>query len=170
MPVEWLEIDQEVLSIAQSVMEEHEPELLNARIGFIFRSEAPKQNGRVILGKAQKVSDKDKFFSQLDFVIWLAEDKWLELSPFQKRALVHHELLHCKYQDGECRMRPHDFEEFVRIVKLYGFWSLSLQSAAPIFEQALQMRMGFSEEISKRLGALVALKPDVVLTTVLAEE
>lgn len=171
MAVDWFEIDQEVLDLAQVIMEQHHRDLLDAKIGFIFRSEAPRANGRRTLGKAQKVSAKDKAFNSLDFIIWFAEDVWKDLSLSERRALVDHELCHCVFQDGEARMRGHDFEEFEEIVQRHGFWSKSLQYAAPTFEAALQMRLpDFGNgDIRRHVGGLVALKPDVVLTTALDE-
>lgn len=166
MATEYSEVDQEVLDLARMIMQQYHTDLLQAKIGFIFRAEAPKQNGRWTLGKAQKVSDKDKMFNSLDFIIWIAEDRWKDASPLQRRALIDHELCHCRFLDGEARMRPHDFEEFYEIIQRYGFWNKGLQSAAPIFEEALQKE--FPEFLQVvRQGSLVALKPD---QAVLVEE
>jgi hypothetical protein len=170
--VEWFEIDQEVIDLAQVIIDNYHQDLKQAKIGFIFRSEAPRANGKRTLGKAQKVSAKDKAFNNLDFIIWIAEDVWKDMGPMERRALLDHELCHCVFQDGEARMRGHDFEEFQEIVQRHGFWSKSLQYAAPVFQEALQMRLPleFSEEVKRRAGALVALRPDVVLSTALVEE
>lgn len=160
MASDYFEVDQEVIDTARMIMQQYLPDLLNAKIGFIFRSEAPKQNGRVTLGKAQKVSSKDRMFNNLDFIIWIAEDTWEELSPLQRRALVHHELLHCRFLEGEASMRGHDVEEFWEIIQRYGFWSKSLQNGVPAMEKAMeQMKLPFGEEVRHYAGELVAIKP-----------
>lgn len=139
--VEWDKVTDEVLQLAQQCIEKYRPSLMLARIGFLFRSEAQVSNGKVVLGQASKVPDKWKPLLEepLDFVIWLASDYWFVMEPKEKRALMHHELCHCDILDGSPRIRPHDVEEFIEVVREHGLWYDSLrhmaQVAAPYQQQ-----------------------------------
>ena len=130
MAVTWMEVPQNVLDMASGIIEANHPDLLDARIGFIFRSEAQTGNGKQTWGKAQKVSDKLKVYLDFDFLIWLARDVWAGLSANQKMALLDHELCHCLYEDGKLSMRPHDVEEFTEIIDRYGLWRNDLEAMA----------------------------------------
>lgn len=76
MSVEWEKAPQDVIELAERLIEEHHPNLVNARIGILFRDKAPKSGGRLEMGKASKVSDKWKplLREELDFIIWRAAD------------------------------------------------------------------------------------------------
>jgi len=72
--VVWYEASKEVINIAQDLVEKYHQSLKDARIGFVFRSEAQYSGGMMVLGQASKVSDKLKPVLELDFLIWIAED------------------------------------------------------------------------------------------------
>jgi len=140
---DYFEVDQEVLDIAQAIIQQYKPKLAAAKIIFVFREEAPRKNGQITLGQASKVAPKFRPHLDADFLIWLAFDRWQDLTDKQRRALVHHELCHCDYDEVEetARMKPHDVEEFAEIVAIYGFWNSSLHMMVPAVEQALQLPM-----------------------------
>jgi hypothetical protein len=171
----WIKAPQTVLDLAQELIEEYHEHLLSAKIGFIFRDFAELQNGKRILGKASKISAKDKVYSELDFLIWLASDYWLvEANEQQRRALLDHELCHCMFDEetGTWKLRPHDFEEFREIVKRYGLWSPDLMQAGSVLAKATQIFLpGFevmqhAEELRRLGGELVAVEPDMLLRKV----
>ena len=123
MATEWSKATPELLDIATELIDLYHPHLQDASIGFLFRSEAPKSNGHVTLGKAKKISADMNMFMDYDFVIWVALDWWDRLKPGQKVALVDHELHHCWMDaEGKPSMRPHDVEEFNAIIERHGFW------------------------------------------------
>jgi hypothetical protein len=127
MATEWTEAPATVIDIAKEIIRDHHPSLEEARIGFLFRDIAPVSGGQATWGQASKVSPKLRPFMDLDFIIWLAKDIWITLVDYQQRALIDHELCHCYLDmDASAKIRGHDVEEFVEIVKRHGFWRSSL--------------------------------------------
>ena len=125
MATEWTRVPQKVIVLAQELIKAHHPNLADARIGILFRSEAPISGGKRTLGQASTVTAKwlPLLREPYDFIIWLAADAWEELDPRQRRALLDHELYHCHLDnEGKAEMRPHDIEEFAEIIQRYGFW------------------------------------------------
>ena len=154
MATEWEQVNQEVLDMAERLIERHHEHLQQARIGFLFRSEAPSSNGKATLGKAEKVNSKwtPLLQEELDFAIWLAADYWFDvLDPRQKRALLDHELCHCIGRPYEWKIRPHDVEEFAEVVQRHGMWSSDLKR----FDQAVnQMLLPIDDGTNGRVTAI----------------
>lgn len=126
MAVEWSEAPRYIIDIAQRLIEQHHPELLTARIAFIMRSEAPRSNGKLTLGKASKVSPMAQVHIDFDYIIWIARDTYLRLSGAQQEALIDHELCHLQWiqvdEGGIAKLRGHDVEEFAEIIARHGYW------------------------------------------------
>lgn len=159
MADKWILVDQEVLDIAGEIISEHLPELDGSSIAFMFRDKAPNSNGKVTMGQAKKVSGEWQALGlDYDFFIWLAQDIWYSLTEAQKRALVHHELMHCGYsgegEDQKPTMIPHDMEEFNAIIRLYGFWWPTAQRTVEAVQAALPMM-----EIKRQPARVEALDP-----------
>jgi hypothetical protein len=131
MATEWERVPSAVVKLAEELIYEHHPNLLSARIGILFRSEAPVSGGKRTLGQASTVNAKWKplLREEYDFIIWLAADAWLgELTDHQRRALLDHELYHCHLNnEDKAEIRPHDIEEFAEIIQRYGFWRDDLE-------------------------------------------
>ena len=162
---EYEKCPDEVLALAQEVIELYHPELTHGAcaIGFIMRSGPPaKSGGREVWGKCKKVGDELQPYipDELDFVIILSEDAWAELGEDQKRALLDHELCHIQLDDkGNWKMRGHDFEEFVEVVHRWGAWRIDLMEAKSAFDTAEQgILPGLLEEKHKKQGRLVVLE------------
>lgn len=154
MSTQYWQVDKEVLDMAQDLIYEHHEDLYTARIGFLFRGTAPKSKGRYTYGKAGKVSSKWAALigdeeETLDFVIWLAHDKWEELELKQKKALLDHELQHCYMEDGQAKMRGHDLEEFAVIVQRHGLWNHEIKKMAHAIAVAKQLEIPFGELADK---------------------
>lgn len=168
MATEWEVAPQEVIDLAEKLIEKHHPKLRSARIGILFRSEAPIRNGKLTLGKASKVTPRWKPLLEepLDFVIWLAADVWLdELDSRQRKALLDHELCHCTLGDNGWTTRPHDIEEFNEILERYGPWRDDLRRTVKAID-TYQMRLGLevSDMIKgasdQQIGKVLALDPE----------
>lgn len=164
MPNTWTEAPQEVIQLAEELIQQHHPWLRGANIGILFRSKAPKNGGRRTLGAASRASAMmNALFPderQLDFVIWLAKDAWEEdLIPAQQRALLDHELCHCLLVEGEFRLRPHDVEEFRCIVQRHGLWKADLERFAEAFQQHRLPGLEPLQDFADRNGAVVTIKP-----------
>ena len=154
MATEWREAPGLVIEMATAIIAEHHPHLLDARIAFIMRSEAPLANGRYTMGKARKVSTEQQVHMPFDFVIWLAEDVWNRLTGLQKQALIDHELSHCMWDGFVASIRGHDVEEFTHIIERYGFW----WPRADDFESAVQTALLKPSEVR---GKIKAVSPGV---------
>ena len=169
MTVEWFEANEEVLEIAEDIIDKYHPELKWINIGFVFRSEAPNSNGKRTLGKAKKVTDKDRVFTKtpnevgalepLHFIIWVAHDWWAYADTMQRRALIDHELCHCKYDidEGKASIRPHDIEESNCIIERYGFWRADLEATKEAVEKTLQLTLPGADYFA---GRVVAVDPE----------
>lgn len=153
------QVDDEVLALANELIEAHHEHLLNKNIGILFRTEAASSGDKTVLGQASKVSDKiNALFSieeRLDFLIWLAEDWWTDATDKQRRWLLDHELCHCG-RDG--KLRSHDVEEFIEIVERHGLLEMSMRSLVRAAQQ--HTIPGLVEQL-QRTGAVVTPPPAV---------
>lgn len=138
MATEWRKAPENVLDIVRRLIDLYHEPLKSARIGVIMRSEAPVSGGNVTYGKAEKVSPKAQVHMPYDFIIWLAADRFRMLAPFQREALIDHELCHCQWDDMELKatIRPHDVEEFTEILERYGYWWPHADEFATVAQQA----------------------------------
>ena len=140
---------------------DHEP-LGAAHIYWLFMDTVPMSNGRYVLGRARRVSGWAAFLAQGPveaasyespvpfFTVEIAEQPWHQLRAHQKRALVDHELCHLKVDlDADVpalKMRGHDFEEFIAVIRRHGLWSTASQEGA----------MAMAEELSSALDEITS--------------
>lgn len=136
MAVTWEEADQTLVDLATRLIREHHEHLLDAKIGFMYRSEAAKSGNKKVLGKARKVSEEQRVFIDFDFVIWIARKEFDGFGDEQKAALVDHELCHCGGTYDNWTMKKHDVDEFLSIIVRHGLWLPDLAFAAKAFENA----------------------------------
>lgn len=83
-------------------------------------------------GQIQRPGGAWQFLSDYDFVMLIHKPTWDDLSENQRKALVYHELLHITHtesKDGKItwKLRRHDVEEFLSVVKEFGNWSEELE-------------------------------------------
>lgn len=130
MTTYWEKAPIEVIQLAEALIAAHHRDLLDARIGILFRSPTPESKGKRQLGEASKVTDKIRplLKRDLDFIIWVAADWWLdEADERQKKAMLDHTLCHCRIVDGVPTIAQHDIEEFTQVIHRYGFWNEDLE-------------------------------------------
>lgn len=134
----------EVAETAVSLIAEHHQNLLGAPIVYLFMDPAPKSKGRLVLGRARKLSGLNAFLVALAagevddpeedhsfFVMEIAKDEWDGSTPQQRVALVDHELCHFAVdEDGVLGIRGHDLEEFDAVVRRHGLWRDDVQRFA----------------------------------------
>lgn len=125
----------EVKDIAGKLIGLYHDPLLNEDIEYVFRSEASSSKGKVVLGKARKVTGLPAYLSRTSeepfFLMEIALDTWENLSADQKEALVDHELCHFGItEDGRRFILPHDLEEFAAIVERHGLWNPAVKRIA----------------------------------------
>lgn len=162
---DWIRAPAGVLTIAQELIEDHYEHLEGAGIGFVFRDEAPASNGKFTLAKASVVPAHMRPYVDFEFMIWIAEDKWMEANDLQRRAIIDQQLCRCVYKDVTPVIRPWEIEEFPEILERYGLWNGNLWDAKAAMQTALQISLpGFearqAAEALHRAGAkLYAIEP-----------
>ena len=143
MAVEWVPVDDEVIEMAKEAIEQWHPDLADASIAFIFRTEAPQSNGRITYGAASRIKPEHQLLGlDHDFLIWLAQDKWYTLTDAQRMALVDHELCRLTYNEkDQPKLVDHDIQEFACVIERHGFWwpnperfIEAVQAAMPMME------------------------------------
>jgi len=122
--------------------------LRGVRIEYLFRDKPATHGGRIVLGSARRVGGMGAVLGDLKrhagnvtesprplFVIEVPETIWQVLDDDKRRALVDHELMHCRATRDEdtgehvLKIRPHDFEEFAAILRRHGLWTTAAQNA-----------------------------------------
>lgn len=144
-------------------------DLADVRIEYVFIDKAPVSRGRLVLGRARKVSGLAAFLATPSrsevsvepsplFVIEISEDMWVDMDDARRRALVDHELTHCRVDfdtdTPKLSIRGHDFEEFAAIIRRHGLWSSASQSiGAAVAEQlalAIDDVVSYVEDLGNR--------------------
>lgn len=126
MNMEEYDISTEYEQMASEVMQEKEELqwLRSVKIGFVASSKEKKSKKRPVLGECIKVQDVYRVFMPYDFIIVMYDQNMSGMSDYQKRIVMHHELLHIgiNESDGEPKyeVNPHDIEDFKAIIDEYG--------------------------------------------------
>ncbi|WP_312990940.1 putative metallopeptidase [Atlantibacter hermannii] len=143
---EW--IHTEILSEDSALHNPDHFHLLEADVEFMWASSAFSKKGRTVLGQCEEVMmraggwQKARMEQQMyewfgripDFIITLAADYCTQCSDLEFCALVEHELYHIAQETDEfgapkfyrdsglpkLKLRGHDVEEFVGVVRRYG--------------------------------------------------
>ena len=124
--MEEYDISTEYEQMALEIMQEREELqwLRNVKIGFLASTKEKKSKKRAVLGECIKVQDVYRAFMPYDFIIVMYERNMAGMSDYQKRIVMHHELLHIGMDesDGEPKYEviPHDIEDFKAIIDEYG--------------------------------------------------
>jgi predicted metallopeptidase len=136
----------EVEEVARKLIEEHHQDLVGVRVDFLFRSPPAASSGRLVLGKARKISGLSAFLAGHDgpfLVMEIAEEPWQDLSERKRAALVDHELCHMGVdENGAPAILGHDVEEFVVVVERHGIWTRALETLQLASQLALPFEGG----------------------------
>jgi hypothetical protein len=141
--ITWIEADEEVLEIARQLIRDHRPDLRDASICFVYRSEPGSSKGRKVLGQASTISKKMRVVLDFEFMIWISKPDFRDMDDLHRKALIDHELCHCAYSDDNDApmMRGHDIEEFGFILRTYGLWNDGLAYLGGAMNDAIQMKL-----------------------------
>ena len=150
-----------VVNLVEAIINEYHPRLSGADIVILFKDEATKKGGKLVLGTAKKAPAILRAYEDLHFLIILAKDRWDLMTAPQRRALIDHELCHCviDYEREFTSIRPHDIEEFNEILDRHGLWTSDLRTAAPKFEEARQRPLLDFDMSIEHKGKVVAINP-----------
>jgi hypothetical protein len=138
---EWEEASSSVVHVAQRLIDQYHPWLADARIGFVFRKEAQRSKGKLVLAQAQLVNAKLQVYLEYDFLIWVSKEDWEgQLTAAQREALIDHELSHCvkNLSNDRWDIRPHDVQEFWHILDRHGLWNRDLETGRKAMEKVVQ--------------------------------
>ena len=150
---DWNEAPIEVINIAENIINKYHPELLKFNIAFVMKSEEKfKKKPYQKWAQASKIPAKLSAFLEYDFLIWIQEEIWEDLTDEQKRALIDHELSHCGEHENSNggvypALIPHDFEEFSGVIKRYGLWRPSLVDMGKAVQGYVQPKFPNVEKI-----------------------
>lgn len=134
------EADEDLLTLAEEVMDTHHKLLKRARIGFAFLSEAPTRKGRKVLAQVSLVPDAVEFHLQLDYLLWVARDEWDAMNGMERRAVLDHEFCHCDLKEnGDWGLRDHDVQEFIEIIHRHGLWNNGLVELGHVVQGVLPL-------------------------------
>lgn len=130
----------ELARIADGLIERHNRFMAHngLNIAYLWKAKGGKTNGSLTLGKCQKPSGLLAYYSEVDFVIWLASDhiRDLMLSPKQIEALIYHELCHIGFNnEAEPELRNHDWAGFVAEIEEYGLYLDDMRRVGKAVEQ-----------------------------------
>lgn len=163
---EWSEASQEIIHMAEKTVKEIYPNLQLARIGFVFRDEAPKVAGLYKFGGVSKVSDQSKVYVDLDFLIWVSEKDWEAADTKTREALLDHLLCHCGGFPGQWKIRKPEISEFAEVIGRRGLWNenlLKIDSALNhLVEHQGSLLSDAFDRITKRTGGVVSVSVDQV--------
>jgi hypothetical protein len=130
-----------VEELATKLIAPYHPELATARIKYIWIETAGMKSGRPVLGKVRKVSGAFEYLLELDFMVEIALDKYNELTPTQRTALVDHLLERCYGEENEkdgtmaWKVREPDVQEFASILQRHGAWNEELNGFVSIAQR-----------------------------------
>jgi hypothetical protein len=138
-------------SIATMMIDHYEGQFGHLRkfsIGYAWKRAGGASKGASTLGKTVKGSGLVRYFSQHDFIIWLAADHLREFNEgergeaqipatfWQVEALLYHELMHAEANEKEEPVyKGHDFEGFTKEITEYGAWDTSAKTMRIAFKQ-----------------------------------
>lgn len=128
MPVEYLKPSSEVRKVVKAMRAKHYEKFHKAKIVTLMRIGKWDKWGTIsIVSKKQRQAGIDG-----DYILTLNGSAWPKMPEKQRKALVDHELYHMskkKTKNGTSfKLRDHDVEEFIEIVKRYGNWRPNLQA------------------------------------------
>lgn len=117
--------------------------LVNLQITCLWKAKGGASKGKKTLGKVQAATGLVGYFSECDFVIWLAADNLRGQVERVIEACLMHEALHISWnmEDGKVQVVDHDFAGFTEEIRFYGLWRVDLEKMAksvqqlPLFEQ-----------------------------------
>jgi len=121
-----------VEEIAKRLLPTYHSELATARIKYIYVDKASKKNGRLVWGKARRITGSLEFLLECDFLVEVALECWDPADDRQRQALVDHLLESCFGEEdeetGEMKwsMRSPDVNEFTSILNRHGAWNAEL--------------------------------------------
>lgn len=132
----------DIVEIAHRLIAEHKDELSHLTmldLRFLWKAKGGKASGTPRMGKVQSASGLLAYYSEADFIVWLAADNLRELEPTRKQveALAFHLLLQIGLdaEKGVPALRVPEIAAFEAELRAFGAWSPVLAIARQAFSQ-----------------------------------
>lgn len=128
MRTELYDESEEYRELAEEVIKEHQSLYwllaMGVRLAFVESAKKKQADGKIVFGECIKVEEVYQVFCPYDFIIVIYAPNIYHMSRDKKKMLLHHELLHCGYNETKKGIRfkvnPHDIEDFREIIDNYG--------------------------------------------------
>lgn len=130
MGTRFIDASDEAVAVLNEVRERWFPILEGAEIKVLFDTKIRKHGGKIVLGRIMKSNDLIRRLTDnitdegCDYILFLDEVAFENISPEDRIRLVRHELRHCKVvgtpEKPKYKTIPHDIEDFVVEVRLNG--------------------------------------------------
>jgi len=147
----FTDIDDNVVEVFLSTLEERFPSLAQLKIKLVFDTKKRVKQGEICLASTELANEKIKFFSKddvaiegYDIVIVLDMKAWGVASAEDRKRIMSHELRHVLItEEGKVKILPHDISDFRIEQKLNqenSDWSFKLEILVnDIYEQEKEM-------------------------------
>lgn len=142
----------EVAAITDTVIQECQPDLVEAKILCLFVDRAPKRGGHKVLAQLSQLGGLAKYLSryagdkreiEFDFVLKVSAIDWSDMTDRRRRALLDHALSHGRWHEGTWKMVSPDVQEFIEVVRRRGTWTEKLEELVAAAEQlTIDLRHG----------------------------
>ena len=107
--------------IGEQIREELFPELQGLNIAWLESTKFKRKNGKITLADCAKINPQyDWCCGEYDYKITVYAPNVAELTDEQIKILLEHELMHIDFDGEKKKIRAHDAEEFIEIIRKYG--------------------------------------------------
>jgi hypothetical protein len=129
MATRYTEATDELLEMANEIINEYFRELRSVKIKYIFDNKKRTAGGKVVLGKCQRAQEMVRFLTVgeandedgYQYVISIDGCAWDNITRQDRIRLLRHELRHCLVDEEARQMykiSPHDIEDFSAEIEL----------------------------------------------------
>lgn len=114
------EVSNDVYLLMEDVINTEMRHLAEAQICILYDNKKRKSGDRYVLGRIKSTSEELKAFAvnehgqMYDYVMFLDKEVFLRIGDEDRKALIYHELCHCKVTEGEnpYKIQGHEIETF----------------------------------------------------------
>lgn len=147
-----------VEQVAKDLIRKYHSELVNIKIGYLWKNKIIKKQGREVVACLAKCSDLIKALCELDVIMIISYPSYNSLTDKQKIACVDHELTHILVDEDlagnpKVRLIAHDVEEFGSVIERHGLYMDDLVMLGRVVQTVLvRERDGTNKVIKLRPG------------------
>lgn len=116
-------VSDELRELAEKVIKDEVLEISPAKVEYLL---VYPNISKTLAGRCMKAGRELKFFSGFDYIIEMSGELWDSLDDTVRYVLMQHELMHIspimddKSGEWKFELRPHDVEDFSKIIKKHG--------------------------------------------------